>query len=70
MKLGKLFKKYLNPRPIDNYVSDIDQFLTTFDASHPLNPSAAAEKQKHQKIAYLRDNPVKQNLDQVIWKDF
>lgn len=70
VKLGKLLKKIFNPRPIDNFVSEIDVFLQNFDATHPANPSVEAEKQKHQKTAYLRDHAVKKDVGKVIWKDF
>ncbi len=70
MKLGKWLKKLLNPRPTDNYVSEIDKFLEKFDATHTENPTALAEKQKHQRIAYLRDNTVKKSIDSAVWKDF
>lgn len=70
MKLGKLFKRIFNPRPIDHYVSDIDTFLKTYNSTHPINPTEQAEKQKHNRIAYLRDNVVTTDIDQIIWKDF
>lgn len=70
MKLGKLLKRWFNPRPIENYVSSIDQFLEKFDATHPASPTATAEKEKYDRIFYLRDHPVKQDINKIIWKDF
>lgn len=70
MKFGKLLKKIFSPRLKHNYVSEIDIFLQRFDATHPTNRSAEAEKQKHQRIAYRRDNAVKKDIDNVIWKGF
>lgn len=70
MKFGKFLKKLFNPRPIDNYVSEIDKFLENFDRTHPEDPYALAEKIKYQRIAYMRDNKVEKNIDSVLWKDF
>lgn len=70
MKFGKLLKRIFNPRPIEGYVSEIDTFLEKFDAEHPEDKYAAQERKKFERINHLRDHPVKQNVDEKIWKEF
>ena len=70
MKLGKLLKRIFNPRPIEGYVSDVDNFLEKFDAENPEDKYAAQEREKHERVAYLRDTEVQENVNEKIWKAF
>lgn len=56
------------------FVSEIDNFLTQFDQSHP-EKSQSQEKEiaKHARIAQLRDNAagsVQLSENEEIWKGF
>lgn len=55
------------------FVSEIDDFLTEFDQSHP-EKSLSQQKEiaKHARIAQLRDgtSPVNPVETKEIWKDF
>lgn len=56
------------------YVSEIDQFLKTYDQQHP-EKSASQQKEiaKHQRIAQMRDciKPKEETAPvDDIWKDF
>lgn len=70
MNLGKLLKRIFNPRPIEGYVSEVDVFLEKFDTENPENQHAAQEREKHERIAHLRDTAVEQDINEKIWKDF
>ena len=55
------------------YVSEIDDFLTQFDQSHPeKSQSQQKEIAKHARIAQLRDNALSVNPLETkeIWQDF
>lgn len=52
------------------YVSPYDKFLFGFDAQHEKTLSQMKEILKHQRIAFLRDNPVEKNEDGEIWSAF
>ncbi len=62
----------LNPLKRE-FVSEIDDFLTQFDQSHPeKSQSQQKEIAKHARIAQLRDSvsPVKPAEDKEIWEKF
>ena len=52
------------------YVSPFDKVLFTFDATHEKTASQLSEIKKHQRIAFLRDNPLKSGEEEVIWDNF
>ncbi|CEK11694.1 CBU_0585 family protein [Legionella hackeliae] len=52
------------------YVSPYDKFLYEFDANHKKSESQLKEIKKHQRIAYLRDNPNPDAGDGEIWENF
>lgn len=52
------------------FVSPIDTFLYAFDASHAKSASQLKEIKKHQRIAELRDCPVVEIEETVIWEEF
>ena len=55
------------------FVSEIDEFLTQFDQSHPeKSQSQQKEMAKHARIAQLRDSAasVKPAENKEIWKGF
>lgn len=52
------------------YVSPYDKFLYEFDAKHKKSKSQLKEIKKHERIAYLRDNPNPKGEDGEIWEDF
>ncbi len=52
-----------------NFVSEIDQFLAEFDATHPKSASQLAEIKKYEKIYQLRDYPQPKSKDESIWKE-
>ena len=55
------------------YVSEIDNFLTQFDQSHPeKSPSQQKEIAKHARIAQLRDqtSAIKSVENKEIWENF
>ncbi len=57
---------------LNYYTSELDQFLTEFDHSHPtLTLSQRKEKEKYQRIYKLRDNPNAQKQEQdTLWDQF
>lgn len=52
------------------FVSTYDKFLYEFDRDHEKSASQIAEILKHQRIAYLRDNPNPVAPSEEIWQDF
>ena len=53
-----------------HYVSPADQFLSDFDANHPLSPSQKSERDKHQALFEKRDTPQPTKTIETLWKDF
>lgn len=57
-----------------NYVSELDQFLQSFDQDHSKkSASQQREIEKHQRIAQCRDNPTQKNSTsstKEIWEKF
>jgi hypothetical protein len=51
------------------YVSPIDQFLYKYDRDHAKTASQLREIKRHQLIAYLRDNPNPQIVEEI-WEEF
>jgi len=51
------------------YVSPYDKFLKKFDVEHEKTASQEREIKKHQRIFYLRDNPVAPS-DEKLWSEF
>ncbi|KTD12978.1 CBU_0585 family protein [Legionella jamestowniensis] len=52
------------------YVSPYDKFLFEFDATHEKSASQLKEIKKHQRIAYLRDNPNPAGKEDELWEGF
>ncbi len=52
------------------YVSPIDKFLFTYDATHEKTASQLLEIIKNKRIAFLRDNPVIDGEEVIIWEEF
>ena len=58
-------------KKLTHYVSEIDQFIQTFNQNHPeLSDSQQQEQIKYRRIYLLRDDPSSVNLDHKLWKDF
>lgn len=56
---------------LTHYVSEIDQFLQTFDQHHPgLSESQRKEQEKYRRIYLLRDDPNAPGPSEKLWKDF
>ena len=53
-----------------NYVSDIDNYLNEFRATHKLSASQRAEIEKYKKVMDLRDHPQAEKSADEIWQDF
>jgi hypothetical protein len=53
-----------------NYISPIDLALQKFNETHPLSASQKAEVAKNERIAYLRDHPVAEEVKEPrdLWK--
>lgn len=64
MFLKKIDKK------VDGYISEIDQMLTKFDATHTPSASQLAEMRKYQRLNELRDNPKAHEAREQIWEEF
>ena len=61
-------KQFLN---LTYYTSQLDQFLSAFDKSHPrLSPSQREEKDKHDRVFKLRDVAAKPNQQKRFWSKF
>lgn len=52
------------------FVSRYDKFLYRFDQEHEKSASQWQEIQKHQRIAYLRDNAERPEIETEIWTEF
>ncbi len=66
----KFLKKIFNDRS-QYYVSDAEKFLYEFDKTHPdKSASQLKEIKKHQRIAQLRDKPVKDESKNKLWERF
>jgi len=70
MNLGKLLKRIFNPRPVENYVSDVDMFLEKFDAENAEDQYATQERQKHERIAKFRDTAIDADEKNKLWEEF
>lgn len=58
---------------LNHYVSDLDRFLMAFDQSHPqTSASQKAEKDKHNRLYYLRDHelPAPLKTTTTLWEEF
>lgn len=54
-----------------NYVSEIDEFLSAFDATHPtLSLSQMKEKEKYRNVYFLRDNMERPEKSESLWEKF
>jgi hypothetical protein len=54
-----------------NYVSDVDQFLQTFDKEHPtLSKSQEVEVNKYQRVYFLRDVEDRTERPNQLWERF
>ena len=51
------------------FISAYDKFLYQFDELHEPSLSQLKEIKKHERIAYLRDNPASQKEDDI-WEKF
>ncbi len=61
----------MNNHDIDkSYVSPIDTFLATFDATHEKSASQQAEIKKHLRIAALRDEAMITPDEKGVWTGF
>lgn len=50
------------------FVSEIDQKLAQFDATHPKSSSQQAESDKYKRIYHLRDVPTEQpEKEDALW---
>ena len=70
MKLAKRLKQILNPKPITDYVSDIDVFLAEFNKTHAESSYQRYEREKQERVAYLRDHAIKADLRSKLWEEF
>lgn len=59
--MAKLFK---------HYISVLDQFLIRFRHAQPESESQRVEREKHERIAELRDNPVQADGHKLPWEGF
>lgn len=58
-------------KKLTHYVSDIDQLLVAFDRSHPrLSKTQQKERDKYQRINYLRDVANSAKSTQKLPEDF
>jgi hypothetical protein len=56
---------------LTRYVSEIDQFLQTFDHEHPeLAKSQQKEQTKYRRVYLLRDDPLALDSSQIGWDKF
>lgn len=62
----------MNKKPkLTHYVSEIDQFLQSFDKSHPeLSLSQQQEQEKYRLIYLLRDVAERPDTHSEIWEKF
>jgi hypothetical protein len=64
-------KKMSANKKLTHYVSEIDQFLQTFDQTHPeLAQSQEQERAKYRRIYLLRDDALSTDPTSKLWKDF
>ena len=71
MKLiKKIIHKILGFHSAKPYVSDADAFLDELNQKQPKSASQIAEIDKHNRVAKLRDNPVREDKSSKIWEDF
>jgi hypothetical protein len=56
---------------LTHYVSEIDQFLQSFDLNHAqLSKSQQKEQAKYRRIYLLRDNPNHTDSSKTLWEKF
>ncbi|KTC97350.1 hypothetical protein Lgee_2011 [Legionella geestiana] len=61
----------MNQFDIDKaYISPDDAFLRKFDMTHPLSLSQEKEVRKHERIALLRDVPLPEGKENMLWDAF
>lgn len=53
-----------------NYVSEIDQFLQTFDKQHNLSKSQQKEQATYRRIYALRDSAEQSTVMHSLWEKF
>ena len=54
-----------------NYVSEMDEFLSAFDATHPtFSLSQLKEKEKYKNVYFLRDNVDRPEEPISLWEKF
>lgn len=67
-KMIGVLKKFLG---LAFYVSPLDKFLEAYDKENPkLSPSQKEEKEKYDRIMYLRDNKVHTQPKENFWSKF
>jgi len=59
----------LRPKNV-KFVSEIDKFLSEFDATHKKSEAQLAEIQKYKRISELRDKAQPGSKPSVDWEDF
>ena len=59
------------PKQLQNFVSELDQFLQEFDREHTVK-SASQQKEinKHSRIAKLRDQEQADKPESTLWSEF
>lgn len=66
-----IFKKLFRLGIKRGYVSPIEKFLAAYNRTHPgRSSSQLAEIIKFERIARLRDNPVRDKVQTEIWQQF
>ncbi len=61
----------MSNQPIDkNFISPIDHFLYDFDKTHALSDAQKREKEKHARIASLRDNKTNEDKTTLTMENF
>jgi hypothetical protein len=53
-----------------HFVSNIDKFLEKLRKEVPESASQRAEREKYERINYLRDHPVQELNAPELWEDF
>ncbi len=60
-----------NNKIVDDYVSEVDKFLKTYDKEHPeLSKSQMKEVTKYQRIYHLRDGESVETEQKPLWEGF
>ncbi len=67
-RLAKRIRQFLN---LTYYTSELDQFLSDFDKSHPrMSAPQRKEKDKYDRIFTLRDTRTNAETKKSIWGNF